>query len=114
MKVFKKHDDPFVASVMGVSGEYADAIFRLDPGESITFGRDPQTSQIVLDKQSELVSRTHCTVCANEITKTYIVTDCSRNGTFVDGEKIPRGSSVEVPRGTVIALGDEKNTFRLN
>ncbi len=114
MKIFKKQDNSFVASVMGISGMYSGAIFRLDPGESITFGRDPKTSQIVLDASADLVSRTHCTVCANAVTASYIVTDCSRNGTFVDGQKMNRGSSVEVPRGTVIALGDMSNTFRLN
>ncbi len=114
MKIFKKRDDLFVASIMGMSGMYSGAIFRLDAGETITFGRDPKTSQIVLDERFENVSRTHCTVYADASTQTYFVTDCSSNGTFIDGKKMRKGARVEVPRGTMIALGDQRNTFRLN
>lgn len=114
MKIFKKRDDLFVASIMGMSGMYSGAIFRLDAGETITFGRDPKTSQIVLDERFKNVSRTHCSVSANAAAQTYLVTDSSSNGTFIDGQKMDKGACVEVPRGTIIALGDQRNTFRLN
>lgn len=114
MKIFKKSDDSFVGSIMGVSGIYADAIFRIDPNEKITIGRDPKISQIVFDENCELVSRKHCTILGCVSANCYIVTDYSSNGTFADGKKLPKGEAVSVARGTVIAIGDNSNSFRLN
>ena len=114
MKIFKKSNDSFVGSIMGLSGVYADAIFRLDPNEKITIGRDPKSAQIVVDENCELVSRKHCTVLGCVSANCYIVTDLSTNGTFADGKRLPKGEAVSVARGTIIALGDNTNTFRLN
>lgn len=114
MKIFKKKDDLFVGSIMGLTGDYAEAIFRLDSDEVVTIGRDPKTSHIVMDENSEHVSRTHCSIRAVSSSGTYVVHDQSRNGTFIDGKRIASGVDVEVPRGTVIAVGDMHNTFRLN
>ena len=114
MKIFKKSDDSFVGSIMGLSGVYAEAIFRLDPNEKITIGRDPKSAQIVIDENCGLVSRTHCTILGCVSANCYIVTDLSTNGTFADGKRLPKGETVSVARGTVIAIGDSTNTFKLN
>jgi pSer/pThr/pTyr-binding forkhead associated (FHA) protein len=114
MKIFKKSEDAFVGSIMGLTGTYADAIFRLDPDEDITIGRDPKTSQIVVDEDCDLVSRTHCTVKGSTKSGQYSVIDYSKNGTFVNGERLPRGIVVSVPRGSVLFIGDRQNTFKLN
>lgn len=114
MKIFKKSKDSFIGSIMGVSGVYEGAIFKIDPDEKITVGRDPKTSQIVVDENCELVSRRHCTVQSCPHAGCYLVTDHSTNGTFVNGERLPKNESVSVARGTVIAVGNESNTFKLN
>ena len=114
MKIFKMKDAGFAGSIMGLSGEYEEAIFRLDNDEVVMIGRDPKTSHIVMSEDCERVSRTHCSICANSISSAYIVHDYSRNGTFINGKKIEPGADVEVPRGAVLAVGDMRNTFRLN
>lgn len=114
MKIFKKKDSAFSGSIMGLTGEYAEAIFRLDCDEVVTIGRDPKTSHIVMDESCERISRTHCSIRSNQANGTYVVRDQSRNGTFIDGERIAFGQNVEVPRGSVLAVGDMRNTFRLN
>ena len=114
MKIFKKQDKGFAGSIMGLSGEYAEAIFRLDNDEVVTIGRDPKTSHIVMDENCERISRTHCSICANSQTGDYIVRDQSRNGTFINGKRIASGVDVAVPRGAILAVGDTQNTFRLN
>ncbi len=114
MKIFKKRDSAFAGSLMGISGDYAEAIFRLDSDEVVVIGRDPKTSHIVMDENSERISRTHCSICANSARGTYIVRDMSSNGTFINGARISRGVDVEVPRGSILAVGDTHNTFRLN
>lgn len=114
MKVFKKSKDIFAGSIMGISGVYADAIFRIDPDENITIGRDPKTSHIVVDEGCSLVSRTHCTVKGDAQQGAYCVTDHSKNGTYINGERIPRNVEVCVPRGSILYIGDRQNTFKLN
>ncbi|MBQ7542918.1 MAG: FHA domain-containing protein [Clostridia bacterium] len=114
MKIFKKRDSAFIGSIMGLSGEYAEAIFRLDDNEIVTIGRDPKTSQIVMDESCERVSRTHCSIAVNGANGTYTVCDRSSNGTFLNGERIAFGEPVEAPRGSILAVGDRSNTFRLN
>lgn len=114
MKIFKKRDGGFAGSIMGLAGEYAEAIFRLDSDEVVVIGRDPKTSHIVMDENCERISRTHCSICANSANGTYIVRDQSSNGTFINGSRIARGVDVEVPRGSTLAVGDARNTFRLN
>ncbi len=114
MKIFRKSGDAFIGSIMGVSGAYADAIFRIDPNENITIGRDPKTSQIVFDDAYELVSRTHCTVRGDTQSGFYCITDYSRNGTYVNGERLPKSVTVQVPKGSILSIGNETNTFKLN
>ncbi len=114
MKIFRKSDDMFAGAIIGVTGDYAGAIFRIDPDEEITIGRDPKTSQIVIDEHCDLVSRKHCTIKGNAHSAYYTVTDFSTNGTFVNDEKLPRGVTVSVARGSTIFIGNKENSFRLN
>ena len=114
MKIFKKSGDIFVGSIMGLIGDYEGAIFRIDPDEEITIGRDPKTSHIVIDECCDLVSRTHCTIKGDLQSGAYTVTDYSTNGTFANGERLPKGVTVAVGRGTIISIGNKDNTFKLN
>lgn len=114
MKIFKKRDADFAGSIMGISGEYAEAIFRLDRDETVTIGRDPKTCHIVMDENCEKISRTHCSIRCNLKNGAYTVHDHSRNGTFINGMRIAHDVDVDVPRGSVLAVGDMSNTFRLN
>lgn len=112
MKVFKKVRN--IGSITGLCGIYEGAIFRIDPDECITIGRDPKLAQIVVDENCELVSRKHCTVkcCRNE--SGYLVTDFSTNGTFVSEERLAKNEPVLLPKGTVLFIGDKTNSFKLN
>ncbi len=114
MKIFRKSHDNFIGSLTGISGVYEGAIFRIDAGENITIGRDPKVSQIVVDENCELVSRRHCTVRGNAAERNYSVTDHSTNGTFINGNRLPKDEEISVPKGTVITLGDDTNAFKLN
>ena len=65
MKIFKKRDSGFAGSIMGIDGDYAEAIFRLDNDEVVVIGRDPKTSHIVMGENCSRISRTHCSICVN-------------------------------------------------
>lgn len=114
MKIFRKNDDTFAGSIMGIKGMYKNAIFRLEKDEIVTIGRCPKSSQIVMDETYKHISRIHCKIQSNIITRNYTVTDLSSNGTFVNGERLPKNTAVNLPKGTVISIGDSSNTFKLN
>lgn len=99
-----------VGKIFGLTGAYAGAEVTLEAG-GIVLGRDSAEAQIVID--SPKVSRRHCRVVYDNEKKQYIVTDYSSNGTFVGNRKLTKGVAEILPSGTVIALGDDKNTFRL-
>lgn len=94
----------------GITGAYAGAEVAIDAG-GIILGRDATVAQLIID--SPKISRKHCRVVFDQQKKQYIVTDYSSNGTFVENRRLVKGVAEILPAGTVISLGDTKNSFRL-
>jgi len=98
----------------GVSGMYSGFTFDLGPGETLTIGRDAKLAQIVISEGSDMVSRTHCRISFDRQQNVYILTDESKNGTFLsDGTRLPPNTPNKMARGAVVCLGDSSNSFRL-
>ncbi|MCD8362856.1 MAG: DUF975 family protein [Lachnospiraceae bacterium] len=104
---------PPSASIVGTAGMYTGVSFELTADVPVVIGRDPAKSNIVLSSGSELVSGKHCSVCFRSATGEYEVIDYSSNGTLVNGTKISKNVPVSLPKGTIISLASEKNSFRL-
>ena len=80
-----------------------DGLATLDLVEqSYSFGRTAD-NDVVFAKNAE-VSGGHCTVAVDD-EGVVCVTDTSTNGTFIDGERIPKGESCELRNGSELALG---------
>lgn len=98
----------------GVSGMYSGLTFNLGPGETLTIGRDAKLAQIVISEGSDMVSRTHCRISFDQQQNVYLLTDESKNGTFLsDGTRLPPNTPNKMARGAVVCLGDSSNSFRL-
>ncbi|NLB45123.1 MAG: FHA domain-containing protein [Clostridiaceae bacterium] len=105
---------PGAVQIRGLTGTFANGTFNLRANERIVFGRDANTCQVVFDQFDTSVSRQHCTVMFEPNTGRYTVIDHSRNGTFTqDGKRLETQVPVQLDRGSVIYLGNRKNTFRL-
>lgn len=98
---------------MGLAGIYAGAEIPLAGGDWITLGR--QTNNHLVFEGQAKVSRSHCKIRWDGSRKKYILCDYSTRGTFVNGseECLPQNLELDIPPGTVIAIGDDTNTFRL-
>lgn len=95
-----------------LSGEFSGMSFPFIEDEQIVFGRDPAQANIILNNPH--ISRKHCVVRYFEPNNIFYVTDQSSYGTFFkNNERLPKGKSIEVPSGTVIYLGDQKEAFLL-
>ena len=100
--------------IIGKTGMYRYATFRIESGEEMFIGRDAAMSHIIVDTGAEKVSRKHCGIVYDGRRRQYIVCDYSSNGTFrEDGGRLPEMVMTVLPYGTTIYLGDRQNSFLL-
>lgn len=87
--------------------------FELMPGEEVIIGRNPMEANVVIDASYDQVSGRHVGVQYDaEFDKFYVI-DYSKNGTYVDGQKLTAGRQYRFDRGARIELVDGRNAFRL-
>lgn len=111
-----EEDQPTIAqngAIEGISGDYAGTIINLKPGEKLLIGRDAASCNIVLSAERKDISRKHCSVKYDPYTDSFKVIDMSSNGTYVNGQQLVKDQEMQFPVGTVIALGNGENQFRL-
>ena len=99
-----------ITTLTATKGQYEGSKIEFDG--SVVIGRDPACSELIIDDNN--VSRMHCTITFDRQDHTYIVTDHSTNGTFIGRERIEKGKSRIVPKGTFIIIGQSGNNFRLD
>lgn len=96
--------------IIGISGAYAGAEIPLEAG-GIILGRDAANAELIIE--SPKVSRRHCKIVYDAQKGEYTVTDYSTNGTFVGKRRLTKGVAEILPPGTVLNIGDSRNSFRL-
>lgn len=97
----------------GMGGSLRDQCFGLPAGDLFAVGRDAQRCGILVDAANGTVSRCHCTIQYMESEQMYYLTDLSVNGTYVGEMRLPKGEVVRIAPGTVVSLGDGRESFRL-
>lgn len=98
--------------LIGLTGEYSRTEIPLIRNQEIILGRDASMVSVVVNGKK--ISRVHCSIqCDRKVQNSYIVTDYSTNGVFVDGKRIPRNLPVCVSAGSILALADGANKFQL-
>lgn len=97
-------------AIIGTKGELLGIIYRMKKGERLRIGRDAGKCQLVLKNPN--VSRTHCIVTRLE-SGNYEIEDCSKNGVYIEGNFIGKGSKKEGHAGERVWICDEMMEFRL-
>lgn len=103
-----------VGYVSGVTGSFAGKGKEITPDTPVVIGRGDSCEIHLAGAGTESVSGTHCVVRYKRENDTYEVIDKSSNGTFVNGERLPKGSPVYLPCGVVISLADDRNQIKLD
>ncbi len=103
----------FEGSLVGLKGSCGGYKFELTPGEEFVIGKDAKMASIVIDPSYKEISRKHCGVTYSQVTDNFAIIDYSSNGTWANEIKLNRGEVAYFPKGTVIKLANDKNTFRL-
>lgn len=99
--------------MVGLAGAYKGAKIPMADGEFIKLGRK-NTNHLVFEGQPR-VSREHCKIKWDARDGKYIIYDYSSTGSFINGshECLPQNLNMPLEPGTVVALGDDTNVFRL-
>lgn len=99
--------------MVGLTGIYAGAQIPMPDGEFIGLGRQ-NTNHLIFEGQPK-VSRDHCKIKWDASNEKYIIWDYSSTGSFANGSHdcLPQNLELALEPGTVIAIGDDTNTFRL-
>ena len=87
-----------------IEGPQPGDAFRLEK-ETTSLGALAAESDWVIADPARRISRRHC-----EIARTgrhYFLTDCSSNGTFINGKPAPKGEPVRLRKGDLIALAED-------
>ena len=99
--------------IVGVKGNWAGYDFEVKPGEEIIIGKDPSMASIVVDSSCRETSRRHVGISYNAASGSYVVTDYSSNGTWVNGTKIPHNTPMNYGGGAVIECASSNAVFKL-
>lgn len=97
--------------IEGVYGGYKGRRTKLYAHEICQVGRGESSTVMIMHPK---VSREHCTIRRPSLSRGYLVTDSSTNGTFYQEERLPRGEECEIPAGALLLIGNEENVLRLN
>lgn len=104
--------DPSKSGIMCLAGEYQGVSVPMEDGATITIGRDASCCNLVISGSK--ISRKHCQITYEKARNKYMVTDFSTNGTYIkDGTRLVKERSMELDPGTVLTLGNDANSFRL-
>lgn len=113
-----KHSQPVVRHVSTTSrcirienGDLAGRSFRFT--DKLVIGRDPRRCDVVFPASSRGVSGVHCTLRLRE-GRVTVTDENATNGTYVDGRRIPGGTTVALHRGQRLNLGSGKCTLTLH
>jgi predicted component of type VI protein secretion system len=95
-----------------VSGRELEMVEGPQPGEVFKLAKDTTRvgavaaeSDIVIADPFRKISRRHCEISRSG--KHYFLTDCSTNGTEINGKPAPKGEPVLLRKGDRIALADD-------
>lgn len=97
-----------------LNGDMRGAAFPIHHGETHVMGKDPRVCQIVMPWSYEKISRAHCSISYDAVTKCYYVTDYSTNGTYTAGRlRLTKGARTMLHPKTVLTLGNDQCTILL-
>ncbi|WP_432627731.1 FHA domain-containing protein [Brotaphodocola sp.] len=98
--------------LIGIKGFYQGAEIPLNLGEKIVIGRDQEKSNLIISAKE--ISRKHCEISFDPVSKEYIVCDESTNGVYLgDGSRIESKKPVHLKSGTVLQMGQTEHMFKL-
>lgn len=99
-------------AIIGISGKYIGAIFRIKPNQKIVIGRDYGQVDFLLEDAD--VSRKHCWIEYDASNERYLFCDTSKNGVLVNGKKMRGDKQIRYLKpGDEIQIAKTRHVFKL-
>lgn len=92
-----------IPCIIAVAGANTGKLWKLQPDKEVKLGRSAALCRIAFPEHQE-VSSEHCLILYDRKQEQFFIMDNSRNGTFVNGEKLPKGQWLSIGLGSSIAL----------
>jgi hypothetical protein len=96
--------------LQGISGTFAGKRFTID--KDIRIGRDAMRNDLVYPPECKKVSGIHCVILLRD-GELFVQDSGSRNGTFVNQQRVDSGATKKLIVGDTITLADSE-TFRID
>lgn len=97
--------------LIGRSGNFAGQKFNFESNK-ITIGRDPSVAQVLYSEDNGEISRKHCSVYFDPVSRQFILEDTSSNGTFIaSGEKLQYNHKHYLQPGETFSLLEAEEIF---
>lgn len=97
--------------IMVIRGEGEGNIVTVDSLNPVRVGRSEVTNDLIIS--AKCISRNHCLIEYNDINGSFVVTNLSTNGVFVNEYRLPKNVGVVLKPGTVISLSDNEHLLKL-
>lgn len=94
-----------------ISGPYAGKKFRCANDQAFTIGRDSRSNAIAVP-ECKYVGTVHCRIEASN-GRLYITDLSSRNGTYLDGQRLSANQPIHALNASVLQLGNEDCRFQV-
>ncbi len=94
-----------------LSGEGAGRSVTVDAMEKVKIGRNEKDCELVIPSRD--ISRIHCIAEYDSERCMFIVTDCSMNGVFINGQRLPLNIPVLFAGGTILMLSNDSHQILL-
>jgi hypothetical protein len=99
-------------SVCGVSGFYKGKALDVKMGDVIYIGRDRSVCALLYPPGDTEISKTHCKLRLDAGSGGLVLTDCSKNGTYLgNGERLIPEQDYFLADGDAFYLATEANAF---
>jgi hypothetical protein len=108
---FGGYSQPAMGKVVCTKGVAKGTGLSLPEDKKVVVGKNPQSSNLVINNPK--VSNIHCSVRYVPASNTYIVKDHSKNGTYINGQRLQNGVPITLHAGTVLSLADGSDEITL-
>ena len=107
----RKGKERIAYRLQSVSGPFANRRFAIEG--TLRIGRDPSRNDLVVPAEEAMISGVHCMLEVKG--SSLFLTDLgSKNGTYINGNRVVSGEPKELKLGDTISLANEECRFRID
>ena len=101
-----------IPQIYVLTGKQKGKYYNIPVDINVPIGKSSSVSQIIFDDDT-YISRKHCELFFDSISKAFYILDCSTNGTWVNGRLIDKGVIYMLNMGDIVMIGNRNCAFKV-